>query len=305
MATSGVIGLWGIGFFSIDLNRSVLRKVFEQEARDAGQAAWDRDALRLAIGQSESFAEWPDAIKPGNLLNSSADIADAQPIAIAALELHIAGKSVTTESVLAELDARGQTAEERAWRAEYLAGEPSTTDGAKLVSEIDARAGALNGRLTRWAGITSMMLNLGAFVGIYGFSLLTQSIGRRPAFALAFLSAGLSTAMVFWFMNDVTDVFWMVPLMGCCQLSPFGGYAIYFPELFPTRLRSTGTSFCYNVGRFVAASGPYALGLLTSQVFAGTPEPMRYAGVAMCSIFLLGILVLPFAPETKGQPLPE
>jgi len=45
----------------------------------------------------------------------------------------------------------------------------------------------------------------------------------------------------------------MVPVMGFCQLSLFAGYAIYFPELFPTRLRSTGTSFCYNVGRFVAA----------------------------------------------------
>ena len=56
--------------------------------------------------------------------------------------------------------------------------------------------------------------------------------------------------------------------MGFCQLALFGGYAIYFPELFPTRLRSTGTSFCYNVGRFVAAIGPFTLGFLTSKVFA-------------------------------------
>ena len=54
----------------------------------------------------------------------------------------------------------------------------------------------------------------------------------------------------------------MIPLMGFGQLSLFGGYALYFPELFPTRLRSTGTSFCYNVGRFVAASGPAALDVL-------------------------------------------
>ena len=52
------------------------------------------------------------------------------------------------------------------------------------------------------------------------------------------------------------DIFWMIPIMGFCQLALFGGYAIYFPELFPTRLRSTGTSFCYNVGRLVAAAGP-------------------------------------------------
>jgi hypothetical protein len=97
----------------------------------------------------------------------------------------------------------------------------------------------------------------------------------------------------------------MVPLMGFCQLALFGGYAIYLPELFPTHLRSTGTSFCYNVGRFVAASGPWTLGQLTSTVFKDYPEPMRYAGITMCSVFLLGLIILPFADETKGQPLPE
>src|SRR5690606_2483002 len=77
------------------------------------------------------------------------------------------------------------------------------------------------------------------------------------------------------------------------------------PELFPTHLRSTGISFCYNVGRFIAASGPALLGLLTSEVYNEQPEPMRYAGLTMCSVFLFGLLVLPFAPETRNQPLPE
>jgi hypothetical protein len=55
----------------------------------------------------------------------------------------------------------------------------------------------------------------------------------------------------------------------------------------------------------VAAIGPLALGKLTSVVFANYDEPMRYAGVTMCSVFLIGLAVLPFAPETKGRPLPE
>jgi MFS family permease len=164
---------------------------------------------------------------------------------------------------------------------------------------------ALTGKSTLWAGITSMMLNVGAFFGIYGFGSLSQRIGRKPTFALAFVSAFLSTAMVFYFLKDFSQIFWMIPLMGFCQLSIFGGYAIYFPELFPTSLRSTGTSFCYNVGRFVAASGPTVLGLLTSRVYKGFPEPMRYAGLTMCVIFLVGLIVLPFAPETKDQPLPD
>jgi hypothetical protein len=77
--------------------------------------------------------------------------------------------------------------------------------------------------------------------------------------------------------------------------------------LFPTRLRSTGTSFCYNVGRLVSAFGPAALGLLTSQVYKDydAPAPLRYAGVTMCAVFLVGLVALPFLPETRGKPLPE
>jgi MFS family permease len=158
-----------------------------------------------------------------------------------------------------------------------------------------------------WASWTSVTLNVGAFFGIYAFSYVTHYIGRRPAFAIAFVLALVSTAYVFLFFETVADIFWMIPIMGFCQLALFGGYAIYFPELFPTRLRSTGTSFCYNVARYVAAAGPTALGLLTSRVFAGNPDPapMRYAGVTMCAVFLIGLVVLPLAPETRGQPLPE
>jgi MFS family permease len=158
-----------------------------------------------------------------------------------------------------------------------------------------------------WAGWTSVTLNIGAFLGIYAFSYVTHYIGRLRAFAISFVLAMLSTAYVFWNFQNVTDIFTMIPVMGFCQLALFGGYAIYFPELFPTRLRSTGTSFCYNVARFIAAAGPAALGLLTDRVFEGYPhpQPLRYAGVVMCAVFLIGLLTLPFAPETKGQPLPE
>ena len=146
---------------------------------------------------------------------------------------------------------------------------------------------------------------MGGFFGIWAYTHVTQKIGRKPAFAIAFVLAMLSTGVVFGFMRSTSGVYWMIPIMGFCQLALFGGYAIYFPELFPTRLRSTGTSFCYNVGRFVAAIGPFTFGYLTSTVFADYAEPMRLAGVTMCSIFLLGLLVLPFAPETQGKPLPE
>ncbi|HUI57808.1 MAG TPA: MFS transporter [Bryobacteraceae bacterium] len=164
---------------------------------------------------------------------------------------------------------------------------------------------ALAGKVTTWIGVTSMFQNLGGFLGVYAFTYLTHYIGRKKAFALSFVTAMVMTAFTFWKLSAITDIFWMVPLMGFSQLTVFGGYSIYLPELFPTRLRSTGTSFCYNVGRGLAAAFPTSLGYLTGTVFAARPEPLRYAGITMCLVFLLGLAALPFAPETKGQPLPE
>jgi MFS family permease len=166
----------------------------------------------------------------------------------------------------------------------------------------------ITGRLTRWSSYTSMMQNLGAAFGMFGFGALAQRIGRKPTFVIAFLAAFVSTATVFWTLSEFWQIFVLVPVMGFCQLSLFAGYAIYFPELFPTRLRSTGTSFCYNVGRFIAALGPI-MKLFLDSVFRHTTSDatmqLRYTGVAMCSVFLVGLFVLPFLPETRGKPLPE
>ncbi|MCE9531756.1 MAG: MFS transporter, partial [Planctomycetes bacterium] len=150
--------------------------------------------------------------------------------------------------------------------------------------------------------------NIGAFFGMFAFSWLTSFTGRKPAFAVAFMAAAASTILVFWKMETLNDLLWMIPLMGFCQLAIFGGYAIYFPELFPTRLRSTGTSFCYNFGRLIAAFAPPLMMYLTNNVFQKTNDPseaLRSGGMAMCAVFALGLIALPFLPETKGRPLSE
>jgi hypothetical protein len=86
-------------------------------------------------------------------------------------------------------------------------------------------------------------------------------------------------------------------------LGVHAGYAIYFPELFPTRFRGTGGGFCFNGGRFLAASILIVRGWMRSDWGLGLS--LETTASILSLLFLVGIVVLIFAPETKGHDLPE
>lgn len=141
--------------------------------------------------------------------------------------------------------------------------------------------------------------DVGAFLGMVAFTTIASLVSRRLAFAFAFLAGMLITAFVFTSLQTASDAYWMLPMMGAAQLALFAGYSIYFPELFPTRLRGTGVGFCYNTVRYLAAPAPILLGYLSTLL------SFRTAAVVMSSVYLIGLVALFWAPETKGQPLPE
>ncbi len=156
------------------------------------------------------------------------------------------------------------------------------------------------------ASFGTALQDVGAFCGMFVFTLLATYWGRRGAFLVAFILGLCVVSFVFFSLKTASDAYWMLPLMGFATLMPFGGYSIYFPELYPTRLRGVGIGFCYNVGRYITAPAPYIIGSLTTLLAAyGFTEPFRVAAVLMCSIFFVGIIALIWAPETKGKPLPE
>lgn len=177
------------------------------------------------------------------------------------------------------------------------------------------------GQKTFWIGVNMITQNIGAFFGMLVFTKFAESHGRRPTFAIAFVCAMVATIGYFQLFNSKGDI-WMSAVMGFFQLSLFAGFAIYLPELFPTRLRSTGTSFCYNVGRFLAASGPFTLGVMQMKIAttaitalgptasdvakaAAKMDAFRNAASYMSVVFLIGLVALIFLPETKGRAMPE
>lgn len=155
-------------------------------------------------------------------------------------------------------------------------------------------------------GFGTALQDTGAFFGMLTFTFVATYVGRRVAFLGAFIACLGATVFVFNNLHGASDAYWMLPLMGFAQLSVFGGYSIYFPELFPTRLRGTGVGFCYNTVRYLAAFFPLMLASLNKMLIEQhVHEPFRRAATYLSLIFVMGMVALIWAPETKGKPLPE
>ncbi len=144
-----------------------------------------------------------------------------------------------------------------------------------------------------------MLLNVGALAGYLSFGPLADRLGRRWVFALMCAGSLVMLPVTFLTPRTYAHVLLLLPLMGFFNNGIFSGFPIYLPELYPTRIRATGAGFCFNVGRVLASVGPFVTGYLVTVLGS-----FGLAASAVALIYLVGLLILPFAPETKGQPLP-
>lgn len=155
--------------------------------------------------------------------------------------------------------------------------------------------------LKRWEMLGMFLVTTGGGLGLLCFGPISQRLGRRRAF-LYFQLGGLAIALlVFLAIKSVGALLIALPVFGFLTLGMHAGYAIYFPELYPTRLRGSGTGFCFNAGRLVAAPVLFAGGWLRAGLGLSLPEMASI----LSALFLIGALVLAFAPETQGQDLLE
>lgn len=148
---------------------------------------------------------------------------------------------------------------------------------------------------------------IGALLGMFAYAALSERTGRRPALFLFFGLAFVAVQAAFWGLHDPASAYGLAFFLGFCALAPFSAYTVYFPELYPTRLRATGVGFCYNCARIFAAAAPFALGNLAKTYASPTDETagLRTAASILAFVYVLGWIGLIFAPETKGKPLPE
>jgi MFS family permease len=145
-----------------------------------------------------------------------------------------------------------------------------------------------------------MWLNLGALAGYLSFGPLADRLGRRPVFALMCAGSLVMLPVIFLVPRPYEDILLLLPVLGFFNNGIFSGFPIYLPELYPTRIRATGAGFCFNAGRVLASVGPFLTGFLEQSLGS-----LGRAASAIALIYLVGLVILPFAPETRGKPLPE
>ncbi len=154
--------------------------------------------------------------------------------------------------------------------------------------------------LTKYVSYAIMTLNAGAIFGYLGFGPLADRFGRRPVFAFMCVGSFVMLPIAFLVPTSYAGVLMLLPILGFFNNGIFSGFPIYLPELYPTKLRATGAGFCFNAGRILASASPFLTGWLVTTL--GT---FGRAASTVALIYLVGLTVLFFAPETKGKPLPE
>jgi MFS family permease len=174
--------------------------------------------------------------------------------------------------------------------------------------------GGVSGFLPVWAdqlagdenpyakGTVQVVISVGAILGCIAGPLLGSVIGRRPAYFGLCLTSLICCQVLFRDFWEYDMMFLAVAAVaGLLTASFYGWLPLYLPELFPTRVRATGQGVSFNSGRVLAAVGALSTGQLL--LFFGESYPKACSTITL--VYVLGMILIWFAPETKGKPLPD
>ena len=152
-----------------------------------------------------------------------------------------------------------------------------------------------------WKTTATAWFNLGGLLGTLLTIPVAKHLGRKPMFALYFAASALAIFLAFGLHWPPETRLFLYFFIGVTVFGVFGSFTFYLPELFPTRLRGSGSGFCYNIGRVFAAVGPFVVGAIAARGVEHAMDAIAYVAL----VPLVGLLLIPFAIETKGRPLAD
>lgn len=151
-----------------------------------------------------------------------------------------------------------------------------------------------------YASTAGMIYNVGAIAGYIALGFAADRFGRKPTVFAYFAVSLVMTPVLFLWTKDLTLVLLMCAVNGFFTLGQYTWMPVWLPELYPTHLRATGAAFVFNAARFVAFLGPLVAGSIIATL-GGYGTSATVVGL----IYLIGMVVVPFLPETRGKALPE
>ena len=282
---------WRIGF-AIGVLPALLTVWIRWKLREP--ESWQRAKDRAATDDNKATGRLRDLFSSDNLRATVVGVSLATIGLVTFWGIHIYGKNAllrrAQQDVIQEanLTPPGDDASPQA-RENY-------NNSKKLILEQNKP------RIKR-AEMLSMALNtIGGGLGLVLFGWISTRLGRRGAFILYQTVAFAMVLLMFLYLVPHSDsptlLAIALPVFGFFTLGMHAGYAVYFPELYPTRMRGTGTGFCFNMGRLGTAAAFLIFG------FAIKLEPESQA-VLLSPLYLLGAVVVLFGRETRGEELPE
>jgi MFS family permease len=152
-----------------------------------------------------------------------------------------------------------------------------------------------------WKTTATIWFNLGGLIGTLLTIPIAKHLGRKPMFAIYFAASAAAIFTAFgldWPPEIRLQLYFFV---GLSVFGVFGSFTFYLPELFPTRLRGTGSGFCYNIGRVFASAGPFLVGAVAAGGVGHAMTAISYVAL----VPLCGLLLVPFIIETRGRPLAD
>src|SRR5262245_25199837 len=165
------------------------------------------------------------------------------------------------------------------------------------VGSVAAKSGLSAPAWSAWAGLVSSATGVVGFISL-GF--LADAVGRKPTVMLFYAMCLVLTPVVYLWARGLRPLLFFVGVFGFFSLGIWAWAPIWLPELFPTRMRATAVAFSFNAPRFISCVGPLIAGTLIVRLGGYGP-----AATIVGLLFILGPIVAPFLPETKGKPLPE